>query len=263
MTKTQFVDALARSLGGTKQESERALEAVLDTLSTALQRGEKLDWRGFGVFKVRDSKARQARNPRTGEMVNVPAKKVVTFKPGKELSASMNKQDDEPAGILIRCNEDLSQRFGEAKEISRHSLVSGVYSEISKEKLSQDSCGPQVPTGPRQRRISIHVPGVDSGACIQQSLNRLFLAKSGCAMKRCLAFGAGVAHKPTRFRAFGLVTHSLDRRQRPAVPSRPECAADSQICTTWNAAGFPRYQTTDSSRHLRARSEIDTACQCP
>ncbi|MES1257040.1 MAG: HU family DNA-binding protein [Acidobacteriota bacterium] len=90
MTKTQFIDALSRPLGGTKQESERALEAVLQTLSSALQKGEKLDWRGFGVFKVRDSKARQARNPRTGEMVAVPAKKVATFKPGKELSSLLN-----------------------------------------------------------------------------------------------------------------------------------------------------------------------------
>ncbi len=85
---------MSRSLGGTKQESERALEAVLDTLSGALQKGEKLDWRGFGVFKVRESKARQARNPRTGELVAVPAKKVATFKPGKELSALLNKESE-------------------------------------------------------------------------------------------------------------------------------------------------------------------------
>jgi nucleoid DNA-binding protein len=90
VTKTQFIDALSRSLGGTKQESERALDAVLQTLSSALQKGEKLDWRGFGVFKVRESKARQARNPRTGELVAVPAKKVATFKPGKELSSLLN-----------------------------------------------------------------------------------------------------------------------------------------------------------------------------
>ena len=90
MTKTQFIDALSRSLGGTKQESERALDSVLETLSAALQRGEKLDWRGFGVFKVREAKARQARNPRTGEMVSVPAKRVATFKPGKELSSLLN-----------------------------------------------------------------------------------------------------------------------------------------------------------------------------
>jgi len=99
VTKAQFIDALSRSLGGTKQESERALDAVLDTLGAALQRGEKLDWRGFGVFKVRESKARQARNPRTGEMVAVPAKKVAVFKPGKELSAALNREAPAPAEV--------------------------------------------------------------------------------------------------------------------------------------------------------------------
>jgi nucleoid DNA-binding protein len=92
MTKSQFVDALAQALGQNKQESERALEAVLETLSAALKRGERIDWRGFGVFKVREAKARDARNPRTGEMVSVPAKKVASFKPSKEFAAALNKE---------------------------------------------------------------------------------------------------------------------------------------------------------------------------
>jgi nucleoid DNA-binding protein len=96
MTKSQFVDALAHTLGQSKQDSERALEAVLETLSDALQKGERIDWRGFGVFKIREAKARQARNPRTGEMVSVPAKKVATFKPGKEFAAALNKEAEVP-----------------------------------------------------------------------------------------------------------------------------------------------------------------------
>ena len=92
MTKSQFVDALAQTTGQTKQDSERALEAILETLTATLKRGEKIDWRGFGIFKVREAKARQARNPRTGEMVEVPAKKVATFKPGKEFAALLNQQ---------------------------------------------------------------------------------------------------------------------------------------------------------------------------
>ena len=92
MTKSQFVDALAQTTGQTKQDSERALEALLETLTAALKRGEKIDWRGFGVFKVREAKARQARNPRTGELVEVPAKKVATFKPGKEFAALLNQE---------------------------------------------------------------------------------------------------------------------------------------------------------------------------
>jgi nucleoid DNA-binding protein len=83
---------LAQSLGQSKQESEQTLEAVLETLREALRRGEKLDMRGFGVFKVRESKARQARNPHTGEMVSVPAKKVATFKASKDLTAVLNRE---------------------------------------------------------------------------------------------------------------------------------------------------------------------------
>src|SRR5262249_12691648 len=92
MTKSQLVEALAQSLGQSKQESERTLEAVLKALKEALQRGEKLDLRGFGVFKVRQTNARLVRNPRTGEMVPVPAKKVATFKPSKDFATVLNKE---------------------------------------------------------------------------------------------------------------------------------------------------------------------------
>jgi nucleoid DNA-binding protein len=92
MTKAQFVGVLSQKLGENKQESERLLDSVLKTVADALQRGEKVDLRGFGTFKIRQTKARQVRNPRTGEAVSVPAKKVGTFKPGKELSALVNTE---------------------------------------------------------------------------------------------------------------------------------------------------------------------------
>ena len=99
MTKTEFVESLASTLNQTKSESERILEAVTDVIKQALQRGEKLDLRGLGVFKVRESKPRPARNPRTGEALSIPARKAAVFKPGKELSALLNKTaepDDQP-----------------------------------------------------------------------------------------------------------------------------------------------------------------------
>ena len=70
--------------------------AVFDVLKQALQRGEKVDLRGLGVFKVRESKPRQARNPRTGEALSIPARKAAVFKPGKELSAFLNAAVEEP-----------------------------------------------------------------------------------------------------------------------------------------------------------------------
>ena len=87
MTKAEFVESLASSLGQTKSEGERALEAVVEVIKKALERGEKIDLRGLGIFKVRESKARTARNPRTGEPIAIPAKKAAIFKPGKERSA--------------------------------------------------------------------------------------------------------------------------------------------------------------------------------
>src|SRR5260370_35838394 len=81
MTKAEFVESLANTLNQAKSESERVLEAVVDVLKQALQRGEKIDVRGLGVFKVRETKPRQARNPRTGEALSIPSKKAAVFKP--------------------------------------------------------------------------------------------------------------------------------------------------------------------------------------
>jgi nucleoid DNA-binding protein len=96
MTKAEFVESLAATLNQSKSESERVLGAVFAVLKQALQRGEKIDLRGLGVFKVRESKPRQARNPRTGEALSIPARKAAVFKPGKELSALLNKAAEEP-----------------------------------------------------------------------------------------------------------------------------------------------------------------------
>ena len=92
MTKAQFVEELSQQLDQSKQESERVLDAVLKIVTDALKQGEKVDLRGFGTFKIRETKARQARNPRTGEAVAVPAKKIGTFKPSKELAALLNEE---------------------------------------------------------------------------------------------------------------------------------------------------------------------------
>ncbi len=85
MTKQQFIDAVSTATGQTKAESERNLEAILNTAGKALAAGERIDFRGFGIFAVKDTKARTARNPRTGEAVNIAASRKVTFRPSKEL----------------------------------------------------------------------------------------------------------------------------------------------------------------------------------
>ena len=91
MTKSEFVDNLAKHLEFSKQEGERVLEAVLETLRSALANGEKIDLRGLGSFKVRESKSRQGRNPKTGETIVIPAKRSAAFRPGKDLTLLLNR----------------------------------------------------------------------------------------------------------------------------------------------------------------------------
>jgi DNA-binding protein HU-beta len=85
MTKQQFIDAVAAETGQTKAESERTLDAILNTAGQALAKGERIEFRGFGIFAVKDTKARTGRNPRTGEAVTIAASRKVTFRPSKEL----------------------------------------------------------------------------------------------------------------------------------------------------------------------------------
>jgi integration host factor subunit beta len=73
---------------------ERVVGVILDEITDALTRGDRVELRGFGAFSVRQRKARMGRNPRTGEAVEVEAKSVPFFRPGKELRARVNGGED-------------------------------------------------------------------------------------------------------------------------------------------------------------------------
>ncbi len=90
MTKAELVDGVSRSSGLSKKDAEVIVQTVLDSIIDSLQRGEKVELRGFGSFRLRERSPRQGRNPKTGERVQVPAKKVPYFKPGKELKELIN-----------------------------------------------------------------------------------------------------------------------------------------------------------------------------
>jgi nucleoid DNA-binding protein len=81
MTKQQFIDSVARVTGQSKAE----VETMLDTAAQALASGERIEFRGFGIFAVKETKARTGRNPRTGEAVSIAASRKVSFRPSKEL----------------------------------------------------------------------------------------------------------------------------------------------------------------------------------
>lgn len=90
MTKTQLIEELTQTTGLSKADCDRNLDAVLTAISQAIEKGERLDLRGFGTFRLRQTKARLGRNPRTGETVSIAAKKVPVFKPSKELAERLN-----------------------------------------------------------------------------------------------------------------------------------------------------------------------------
>ncbi len=87
MTKADLVMEVAKQTSLTKKESETVIKTIFGSISEALSAGDKVELRGFGSFRVRDRKSRQGRNPKTGDTVRVPAKKVPFFKAGKELRA--------------------------------------------------------------------------------------------------------------------------------------------------------------------------------
>jgi integration host factor subunit beta len=93
MTKAELVDEVALAAGLTKKDSEVIVDEVFKNIIQALNRGEKIELRGFGSFRVRQRDARRGRNPKTGAPVDIPAKRVPFFKPGKELKELINPDE--------------------------------------------------------------------------------------------------------------------------------------------------------------------------
>ncbi len=91
MTKAELVEEVARETDLTRKHSEVIVEAVFSSIIEALQKGDKIELRGFGSFRLRRRDGRTGRNPKTGAGVVVPAKKVPRFKPGKELRELINR----------------------------------------------------------------------------------------------------------------------------------------------------------------------------
>jgi integration host factor subunit beta len=93
MTKAELVEDVARAAELTKKDAERLVEIVFESIIETLNHGEKIELRGFGSFRVRERGARRGRNPKTGDPVDIPAKRVPYFKPGKELKELINEDE--------------------------------------------------------------------------------------------------------------------------------------------------------------------------
>jgi len=90
MNKSQLIDAMAQDAGITKAAAKKALESFQQNVQGALKGGSKVSLIGFGTFSVQSRKAREGRNPATGQTIKIAAKKVVKFKAGSDLAKSVN-----------------------------------------------------------------------------------------------------------------------------------------------------------------------------
>jgi integration host factor subunit beta len=95
MTKAELVEEVSKVSDLTKKHSEVIVDTVFQSIIDALHRGEKIELRGFGSFRLRQRESRKGRNPKTGDKVDVPPKRVPYFKPGKELKDLINRDSDD------------------------------------------------------------------------------------------------------------------------------------------------------------------------
>ena len=118
MTKAALVEEGARVAELTKKHSEVIVDAVFESIINALQRGEKIELRGFGSFRLRRREPRKGRNPKTGDRVDVPSKRVPYFKPGKELKELINNKELEKGPDFERTVELKSRNASSVNDSS-------------------------------------------------------------------------------------------------------------------------------------------------
>ena len=98
ITLKHLAAAIADEQELSKKQAETIVNIVFDSIVDSLRSGQKIELRGFGSFRLRSRKSRTGRNPKTGEKVEVPSKKIPYFKPGKELKELINKVLEAAAG---------------------------------------------------------------------------------------------------------------------------------------------------------------------
>ncbi|MFB3916740.1 MAG: HU family DNA-binding protein [Terriglobales bacterium] len=99
MTKADLIDEVSRVAELTRKDSETIVESIFDSVVRSLRAGDKIEIRGFGSFRTRQRKPRLGRNPKTGDRVEVPAKKIPFFKPSKELKDLVNSGSAATAAV--------------------------------------------------------------------------------------------------------------------------------------------------------------------
>ena len=101
MTKKDLAKAMADETGLTQSQAREVVQRVLDGITETLVNEGRIELRNFGVFEVKQRRARRARNPRSGQTLDVPAKLVVTFKPGREMEERVGQLEQVPGGGAV------------------------------------------------------------------------------------------------------------------------------------------------------------------
>lgn len=109
MTKKEIVKAISEELGLTQLKTKEIVQKTFDAIIDTLVTDRRIELRNFGVFEVKERAARKARNPRTGDRVDVPAKFVVTFKPGKEMEQKVRLLQESVNARNLQATQETTQ----------------------------------------------------------------------------------------------------------------------------------------------------------
>ena len=145
MTKKEIVKAISEEIGLTQLKTKEIVQETFDTIVETLVREGRIELRNFGVFEAKKRAARRARNPRTSERVDVPAKIVVTFKPGKKMEEMVRNMDpDVLTGGMTAVGESpapavTSMDASSMEEPTAEGSTGGYVDPASQSGLDQDT----------------------------------------------------------------------------------------------------------------------------
>lgn len=90
MNKSDLINALKERAGLSRKDSEVVVDTFFGSITESMAAGDRVEIRGFGSFRISERKAREGRNPKTGEAIQIPARRVIQFRPGKQLNQMIN-----------------------------------------------------------------------------------------------------------------------------------------------------------------------------
>jgi integration host factor subunit beta len=134
VTKKEIVKSISDELGLTQLKTKEIVQKTFDAIIETLVEDRRIELRNFGVFEVKMRAARKARNPRTGGQVEVPAKFVVTFKPGKEMEAKVRELEEREAARIRAAAETAARPPGPAP--SRYELDGVLKTDVSGNRIT-------------------------------------------------------------------------------------------------------------------------------